>query len=128
MTVDLDLAVVHDLAVEVDATHRLVEIAAQLVDEILDRAGRIERRIDGINGDDPGVGDPTRMDRILDLSRVDPMRAALLNIADRICDELDQTPPSIGSAWTQAVIAHLEESGGVGSPASEAARQTSAND
>lgn len=104
MTADVDLAGVHDLAVEVDATHRLVRIAADLVDEILGRAGRIERRIDDLNGDDPGEGGPTRMDRILDLSRVAPMRADLLDVAERICVELDQEPPSVAAYHARVVL------------------------
>lgn len=96
---DIDLGACHQLAAEVRAAGRLVHVAAELIEEILDRYLRIEARIDELNGDDPGFGSPTRMDRILELSGKEHLSGDLMRVADDICVAVGQETPSFGSAW-----------------------------
>ena len=99
-----DLERLHHLVDEVDATRRLiVGVLDELVDEILDRLDRIRGAIDDLNGDDPGAGSPTRMDRIVELSRVSDLHLALEHIADRICRRAEVAPPSVTAGYWEVL-------------------------
>ncbi|MGH9001535.1 MAG: hypothetical protein ACRDYV_00235 [Acidimicrobiia bacterium] len=84
-----DLAAVHDLATEVASTRRLIAALVPMVDQIVARVQAHERRVDQINGGDPGAGSPTRMDQILFLSGATDPRLALRALAERICAGTD---------------------------------------
>ena len=92
---DVDLAGVHDLAGEVDATRRLVGVADELIQEILGRYRRIVGRMRELMAENPETDSGATMDSVMDLSHEIDLRRELLVVADRICVELDENPPSV---------------------------------
>jgi hypothetical protein len=98
VSADVDLDGLHGLAVEVDATRRLVTAADGLLDELRRRVVDFRTRIDALNGAEPDAEPgPTRMDRIRDLSGASRLEADMRRLSfhlDRfLAEDLDEDPP-----------------------------------
>jgi hypothetical protein len=94
---DIDLGACHRLAAEVRSTERLIRVVEDLVEEILGRFAAHEAEVDRIYGGHDEFDGPSRMDLILRLADHWDARRGLLDVADRICEALEEEagPPSV---------------------------------
>lgn len=76
-----------------------------LVGEILGRIAAHAREVDRIHGGHDGFDFPSRMDLILERTDRHHVAGELLEVADRICVGLDQTPGSVGARHARFTLA-----------------------